>query len=182
MTTRDIVLIALFAAITAALALFPPITMPLAGVPITAQSLGPMLAGSILGARRGCLALVLFLLLVAAGLPLLAGGNGGLAVFFGPTAGFLFSWPVAAFAVGALFETFWRQVGPVLGFVFNVAGGIGVVYLIGVPWVALAAKIPLWTAIAGSAVFVPGDIVKAVVATAVAVTVKRAYPMIRARA
>jgi biotin transport system substrate-specific component len=82
MSTRDIVYIALFAAIVGALGMFPPITLPLIGVPITAQSLGVMLAGSVLGARRGGLAIVLFLVLVAIGVPLLAGGRGGFGVLF----------------------------------------------------------------------------------------------------
>ena len=73
--TRDVVFIALFAAILAALATFPPITLPLIGVPITAQTLGVMLAGGVIGAVRGGLSIVLFLLLVAIGLPLLAGGR-----------------------------------------------------------------------------------------------------------
>ncbi|WWH76667.1 biotin transporter BioY [Erwinia aphidicola] len=76
MSTRDIVYIALFAAITAALGLFPAFSLPVIAVPITAQTLGPMLAGAIAGAKRGALALVLFVLLVAIGLPLLAGGRG----------------------------------------------------------------------------------------------------------
>lgn len=48
-----------------------------------------MLAGVILGAKRGALAAVLVILLVAIGLPVLSGGRGGLAVFAGPTVGFL---------------------------------------------------------------------------------------------
>jgi biotin transport system substrate-specific component len=106
MTTKDIAYIALFAALTAALAVFPPITIPGINVPITAQTLGVMLAGSILGARRGGLSLLLFLGLVAAGLPVLAGGRGGLSVFAGPTAGFLGAWPPAAFVIVALVERF----------------------------------------------------------------------------
>lgn len=73
---RNIVLIALFAALIAVLGLIPKITL-MSGVPITAQSLGVMLCGTVLGARRGALAVLLFLLLVALGLPLLAGGRAG---------------------------------------------------------------------------------------------------------
>ena len=66
MATKDIVLIALFAALVAALGVVPNITLPMAGgVPITAQSMGVMLAGALLGAKRGGLAIVLFLVLVA---------------------------------------------------------------------------------------------------------------------
>ena len=80
MSTKDIVYIALFAAVMAVLGLFPPITLPISGVPVTAQSLGPMLAGAILGARRGGLSILLFVALVALGLPLLSGGRGGFGI------------------------------------------------------------------------------------------------------
>ena len=56
MSTRDIVLVALFAAIIVVLGLMPPVTLGFIPVPITAQSLGVMLAGCILGARRGAAA------------------------------------------------------------------------------------------------------------------------------
>ena len=75
MKTRDLAYIALFAAITAVLGLLPAVPVPAVPVPITAQTLGVMLAGAVLGARRGFLALLLFLALVAIGLPLLAGGR-----------------------------------------------------------------------------------------------------------
>ena len=82
MNTKDIVYISLFAAIMAALGVFPPLTIPAIGVPITAQSMGVMLAGGILRSKTwrpfagfihgiGC----------RIGLPLLAGGRGGLGVF-----------------------------------------------------------------------------------------------------
>ena len=79
MTTRDIVLVALFAAIIVVLGMLPPITLGFIPVPITAQSLGVMLAGCILGAKRGAGACLLVVLLVAIGLPVLSGGRGGLA-------------------------------------------------------------------------------------------------------
>lgn len=178
MNTKDIVYIALFAAIYAALALFPPILIPLIGVPITAQSMGPMIAGSILGARRGALASLLFLALVAVGLPLLAGGRGGLSVFLGPTAGFLVSWPIAAFVIGAAVERLWSRINFAGFLVINIIGGIGIVYLVGVPWLSIAGSIPLSKALMGSAAFIPGDIVKAAVASFVAMTVRKAYPLL----
>jgi len=178
MTTRDIVFIALFAAIIAVLALFPPVTLPVVGVPITAQSLGVMLAGGVLGARRGALAVVLFLALVAIGLPLLSGGRGGFAVFAGPTAGYLFGWIAAAFAIGALTERAWGGLDFVKAFLICCAGGVVLLYAIGIPWSAMVAKIPLGTAAMGSLPFIPGDLVKAVIAAAAMVIVKRSYPII----
>ena len=103
-SARDLALIAIFAGIVAALGLIPALYPFGAAVPITAQSLGVMLAGAVLGARRGALALLVLLALVAVGLPLLAGGRGGLGVFFTPAVGYLVGFPVAAFVVGWLTE------------------------------------------------------------------------------
>jgi biotin transport system substrate-specific component len=180
LTTRDMVHIALFAAIMAALGLLPPIPVGFIPVPITAQSMGVMLAGTILGAKRGALSILLFLVLVAVGLPLLAGGRGGLGVFFGPTAGFLFGWPVGALVVGLLTERFWTRLGFVHLLIACAVGGIAVVYTIGIIGLSLIADLPLTKAAAGSITFIPGDIVKAVIAAFVAKTVNRSYPVIRA--
>lgn len=180
MTTKDIVYIALFAAIYAALALFPPILIPLLGVPITAQSMGPMLAGSLLGARRGALASLLFLALVAIGLPLLAGGRGGFGVFFGPTAGFLISWPIAAFAIGLTVQRFWQRLNFVGMLVINIIGGIGLVYLVGGLWLSYASGISPMQALTGFTAFLPGDLIKAALASIIAVTVKKTYPLVSA--
>ncbi len=175
------VYIALFAALLAALGMFPPIFLPLLSVPITAQTLGVMLAGSVLGARRGGLAVVLFLVLVAAGVPILAGGRGGFGVFLGPSGGFLIAWPLCAFVIGLMVERAWRRLGYVNAFVINAVGGVVLLYAIGIPWVAFSAGIGLWKAFLGSMAFVPGDIIKAAIAAYVAVTLKRAYPIIEAR-
>lgn len=72
--------VALFAAVMAVLGLLPPIPLPFIPVPITVQTLGVMLAGSILGARLGGLSLLIFAIIVLAGAPLLSGGRGGLSV------------------------------------------------------------------------------------------------------
>lgn len=174
-TARDVVRIALFAALIAALGLLPPVPVPVIPVPITAQTLGVMLAGAILGPRRGALAVLLFLVCVALGLPLLAGGRGGLGVFAGPGGGFLLGWVAGAWAVG-LFAGLRRAAAMPWLLLSCLAGGIGVVYLIGVPWMSVVADLSLAQAAIASAAFLPGDIVKAAMAAAVARGVRRAYP------
>lgn len=181
LSTRDIVLIALFAALTAALSVFPPITLPLIGVPITAQSMGPMLAGAVIGARRGALAMCLVVALVALGLPILSGGRGGLGVFAGPTVGFLLGWIPAAYVTGLLHELGWKKLTAIRSFSFAVIGGIIVLYGAGIPVLAVQAGLSLKAAALGSAPFIPGDLVKAVITAAIAVTVKRAWPIIGTR-
>jgi biotin transport system substrate-specific component len=176
--TRDLSYVALFAAIVAVLGLLPPVPVPGIPVPITAQTLGVMLAGSVLGARRGGLALLVFLAVVAVGAPVLSGGRGGLGVFVGPTAGFLYSWPVAAFVVGLLTQLFWRRFNLAWALIANLVGGVVVIYAIGIPFTSLYGDVPLSAAFTGSMAFVPGDLVKAGLAAGVAVAVRRAYPVI----
>ena len=178
MKSRDLAYVALFAAIVAVLGLLPPVPVPGLPVPITAQTLGVMLAGSVLGAKRGGLALLVFLALVAMGAPILAGGRGGLSVFAGPTAGYLYSWPIAAFVIGLLTQLFWRRYNLGWALLANIVGGILVIYAIGIPFTSLYGDIPLWASFTGSFAFLPGDLVKAVIASLVAVAVRRAYPVI----
>jgi biotin transport system substrate-specific component len=174
---RSLTMIALFAALIAVLGLFPSF-MLFAGVPISAQSLGVMLCGTILGARRGALAVLLFLLLVALGLPLLAGGRGGLGVFAGPTAGFLFGFPVAALVAGWIAGQ-WSSVD--LGISATAGaliGGVVVLYVFGVAGMMLATGLSMTQAVATLGAFIPGDLIKAVIAGLVTRTVYRARPSV----
>ena len=175
MTARDTVLIATFAALTAVLGLLPPVPVPLIPVPVTAQTLGVMLAGLLLGPRRAALAILLLLALVALGLPLLSGGRGGLAVFAGPSVGYLIGWPLGAYVTGFCARSAAR---PLPLFAACLAGGVGVVYACGIPGVAVMSGIPLTTAAWASAAFLPGDLIKAGAAAAIAVSVRRAYPQL----
>ncbi|MDE2790097.1 MAG: biotin transporter BioY [Paracoccaceae bacterium] len=179
MTTRDMTFVALFAALTAACAVFPPVQVPVVPAPIIVQNIGVMLAGSILGARRGGLSLALFVVLVAVGMPILTGWRGGIGVILGPTGGFILSWIPAAFVVGWMVERFWKRLGFWTLLLSNVVGGIVVVYAIGIPWLAFVANADLGKTVVGSAVFIPGDVIKAIVASFAALIVKRSYPLIQ---
>jgi biotin transport system substrate-specific component len=184
MNTRDLVLSALFAAIIVALGLLPPIPIGIIPVPITAQSLGVMLAGVVLGAKRGTIAVLIVVLLVVIGLPVLSGGRGGLAVFAGPTAGFFVGWIFAAFVTGYLSERLVNaeQSNLVQGvgfFIAAVIGGVVVLYGFGIAW--LTVSIGFNKAFLGSLGFVPGDVVKAVVAALVGRAVMAGYPLLPQR-
>lgn len=159
---RTIAHIALFAAMIAALGLVPPVTLGF-GVPITAQTLGVMLAGAVLGARNGAAASGLFLLLVALGLPLLAGGRGGLGVFVSPTAGFALGFPVASFAIGLFVEHVRLRSPGLTAALASILGGIGVLYLLGAAGLAIIAQKSLPEALALVVAFLPGDLLKAAI-------------------
>jgi biotin transport system substrate-specific component len=176
LSSRDLALVASFAALIAVLGLPGAIHMFGNAVPLTLQTLGVMLAGSILGWKRGALSVVVLLVLVAAGLPLLAGGRGGLALFYGPSAGYLFGFVFGAAAIGWLVERRLPAYPLWWGGLANVVGGMGVIYLVGVPVLAAVTGTSLLVAATTALVFLPGDVVKAVVATAVASAVHRAYP------
>jgi len=183
MSTRDLVLSALFAAIIVALGILPPITLGFIPVPITAQSLGVMMAGVVLGARRGTVAVLIVLVLVAIGLPVLSGGRGGLAAFAAPTTGFLIGWVFAAFTTGYISERLVKHgqaAGMQLtGFFFAaMMGGIVVLYAFGIVYLAFAAQIGLKAAFTGSMAFIPGDVIKAFVAALVGRAVMAGYPLL----
>lgn len=170
--SADLARIALFAALIIVLG---TVMVPLpGGVPITGQTLGVMLAGLILGARRAPLAILIVLALAAVGLPVLAGGRGGLGVFVGPTAGYLLGWVVGAIVIGIIAHsgrfTWWRAG------IATLVGGIAVVYLFGIPVQSWVTGVPLDLTAVSSLAFLPGDLIKAGAATALAVALRRAYP------
>ncbi|GAA4197734.1 biotin transporter BioY [Microbacterium oryzae] len=172
---RDIARIAVFAALLIALSVMGPIPGPV-GVPITAQTLGVMLAGAVLGWRNGAASVLVVLALAAIGLPILSGGKGGLGVFVGPTAGYLIGWVAGAAVVGLIAHsgrrfTAWRVA------VANVVGGILVVYAFGVPVQSLVMGLPLAETLLSSTLFLVGDVLKVVVATLLTVVIHRAYPV-----
>ena len=172
---KSVAYIALFAALIAVLGIVPPLSLGF-GVPITAQNLGVMLAGAVLGARRGGLAVLLFLLLVALGLPLLSGGRGGLGVFLSPSAGFLVGYPVAAFVIGLIVER-WRSAP--LGLVATLAsliGGILVTYACGVVGMMIALDKTAVEALGLVLIFIPGDVIKSVVAGLLTASLFKARP------
>ena len=171
---KTITHIALFAALIAALGFVPSMMLP-GGVPITAQSLGIMLCGTILGSWRGALAVLLFLLLVAVGLPVLSGGRGGLGVFFGPSVGFLIGFPVAAFVAGLVVERFRASILLSAG-AGAALGGIVVLYILGATGWALMLDKTLAEVQIFLLAFLPGDLIKVVLAALITRAVAQMRP------
>ena len=183
MSSRDLARIALFVGVIAALGLVPAISIAGMPAPVTAQTLGVMLAGSILGGRKGFLAALVFVLLVAIGLPLLPPSltrpQGGLGVFSSGSVGYLLAWPLGALVTGLLAERAWERYNLAWGVAANVVGGILVIHLGGVLAVPLVTDLSLRAAFVNDLRLLPGDALKAVVGAAVVVAVRRAYPVAR---
>jgi biotin transport system substrate-specific component len=174
---RDLALTALFAALIASLGF---VAIPVAGVavPIVLQNLGVFLAGAVLGARRGPLAVLAFLALVAAGLPLLSGGRGGIGIFATPSLGYLLGWVAGAFVIGLIADRI-RTRKPYFPWILGAVliGGVLLINLLGALVSPLFTGLDLGLTLIGSVVFLPGDIIKAVLAALVAAGVHRAYPV-----
>jgi biotin transport system substrate-specific component len=146
------------------------IPLPWTPVPITGQTFGVLLVGVLLGARRGAITLILYLLEGAAGLPVFQPlGLPGLARFAGPTAGYLFSYPAAAFVTGWLVERS-AKVGslseggsrlarfPLIGALIT---GEAVIFASGCGWLALFLGMSWRAALGlGALPFIPGEIIK----------------------
>ncbi|SHJ35012.1 biotin transporter BioY [Propionispora hippei] len=169
----DFIYAAMFAALISVLG-FLSIPLPFSPVPVTGQSLGVMLAGSILTARQANMALFTFLLLGIAGVPVFAGGTAGVGILLGPRGGYLLGFWAAAILI-ALMR---RQNGKLWHLALaNIAGGIGLVYILGVCWLSTITGMPLAKAITvGALPYIPGDLFKVVIATLVGSAVARHLP------
>lgn len=180
----DLALIACFAAIIAVCAILPAVTI--AGpVPITLQTFGVLLTGAVLGARRGLLAVLLYLAVGAAGLPVFSGGTGGLAAFAGPTAGYLLGFPLAALLCGFLVQRLpRRRIASSVPMIF-LAGLVSsaiCIHTLGIAGLVLRADMTVVQAFATDVVFWPGDVLKNILTALVATAVHRAFPdLVRGR-
>uniref|UniRef100_UPI0013DE12E0 biotin transporter BioY n=1 Tax=Kocuria rhizophila TaxID=72000 RepID=UPI0013DE12E0 len=192
-TSFDLANIAVFAALTCVLALVPAIPVGPLGVPITLQTLAVFLTGMVLGGWRGFLALALYVVVGLLGVPVFAGFTGGPAVLGTPTAGFLLSFPFAAGIVGWLSHHFVRvervnrregssAVDPdrrtALGLKLFLAGlaGLVVTHIMGIIGMAINGSMPVGDAVLADLIFIPGDVIKALLAALIAVAVHRAFP------
>ena len=175
---NDLMYAGLFAALTAVLGLIS-IPLPFSPVPITGQSLAVMLAGCILTTRQAGFALLTFLLVGAVGVPVFAGGAGGFGIIAGPRGGYLIGYMLGAIMISYLRgegNNIWRLA------MANIIGGIGLVYLVGVAWLAVATGIDMQKAVAiGVLPFIPGDLIKMVIASGLGVTLNKQLRLARVR-
>ncbi len=179
--TTDLALIAVFAALIAVFSVVPGV--PVGPVPITLQTLAVILSGLVLGPWRGFAAAALYLLVGFAGLPVFAGGTGGLGVLGKPSIGYLLSFPIAALLAGAFAR--WlagpeRRARFLWLFLSGFGASVLIVHPAGILGLMVVAKMGVNAAIATDLVFWPGDVVKNLVAAAIAVAVHKAFPALLA--
>lgn len=155
------------------MALCAQITIPLSftPVPITLQTFGLFTLAFLLGGRRALLALALYLLEGASGLPVFSpAGSGGVAQLMGPTGGFLFAYPAVAYIAGRIFESRRTLGGAILAWL---AGDV-VLYASGALWLMAVTQSHLsYIFAAGVLPFIPGDVLKAAAAISLGLGWKR---------
>ena len=165
LTTYQLTLTAVMAAVICVLG---PISMaiPISPVPISLASMAVYLAVTVLGMKLGTLSCLIYLLLGLVGLPVFSGGSAGAAKLFGPTGGYLVGYLFLALIAGAFVgrytENKWKSIAfAALGMVL----GTMVLYALGTAWLAYSAGMDFQAALwAGVIPFIPGDLVKMVIA------------------
>ncbi len=174
----DIALVSSFAAFIAVCAIVPSIPTG-ANVPITLQTFAVVLAGLVLGWRRGALAVLLYLAVGFAGVPVFADGRSGLGVLAGASVGYLLAFPFAA-ALAGLIAGQTRNAQGSARFLVLFASGVTAsaltIHPAGIAGLMVRLDLTFPQAFAADAIFVPGDIVKNLAAAAVALAVFSAYP------
>ncbi len=175
---RQLVLVALFAAMTAVGAM---VAIPAGPVPITLQTLFVLLSGILLGPKWGAVSQLVYLLLGLLGLPIFAGFSGGFAQIFKPSFGFLLSFAPSAALAGAL--TVRRRMTPGRT-LFVCLCATALQYALGTPYMILVLKHvagadshALMSAVFGLMSFLPGDGLKTLLAVLIA---PRLLPVITA--
>ena len=165
---RTAALVTGFALLTGALAQFE-LRLSFTPVPITGQTLGVLLAGGVLGSRRGAASQALYWLLGLIGLPFYSGGAHGWTVASGATFGYFVGFVVAAGTIGYLAER--RLDRNLASSVAGMALGSVLIYGFGAAWLAHSLGVPVATGDVnalslGVTPFLIGDLLKLTIAGA----------------
>ncbi|MBA4601500.1 biotin transporter BioY [Thermoactinomyces mirandus] len=179
MKIRDMTIIAMFVAMLAVSGTFAIHAGP---APVTLQTMVVMLMGSVLGARRGFIGMMVYVALVIAGAPVLSEGKTGIGALLGPTGGYILSWIFAAGLIGWMVDHWAKKEtlsGWKIGFA-HVVGGVLLIHLAGFPWMITVLDLPLnqTTLITSLLIFLPGDLTKAIVAVPVVLAIRKALPQL----
>ncbi len=142
------------------------LAIPIGPVPIVLQNLFVLLSGLLLGPRWGIASVSIYLLAGALGLPVFAGGVGGIGRFAGPTGGYLLGFLPAVYIIGLISN---KAGGRMVFDVIAMVCGSIIIYIIGVSWLKILTNMTLAkTLVVGMYPFLPGDILKIAAAIPIA--------------
>ncbi|WEV61300.1 biotin transporter BioY [Streptococcaceae bacterium ESL0729] len=169
MKTKRLTISAMMLALIIVLGFFPSVPLAFIPAPLIIQNLAIILTGLLLNKKESFTVVTVFLLMVAIGLPLLAGGKGNAASFIGPTAGYLFAYPLCAFLISYSIEKLPQPITLLKTFVISFIFGVLLLDFLGALGLHLspASKMPLLKAIYLQITFIPGDTIKALLASLV---------------
>ena len=161
--TRSVSLAVVFSLLTA---LAAQIVIPIGlGPPITGQTFVVLLTGALLGSRMGAMAMIVYLAEGAVGLPFFSSGQGGIGHLLGQSGGYLMAFPAGAFISGAFAENGWDK----RFWTAAVAMAVGsiIILLAGMAWFSLLTHTSPLAAFLINLKYIPGDIIKILLAAAV---------------
>lgn len=162
---KEMTLVAMFPAFMIATAGF---YIPLGSLPsITFQTFFVFLSGLFLGSKKGGLSMLIYVFLGAVGLPAFSGFQSGLGILFGPTGGFIFSFIIVAFLVGAIKEKLPPTSQKFVVYLMILVLGNCIIYFIGSIYFAFVMKTSLYIVLSGFLIYIPGDIFKIIVSVLV---------------
>ena len=174
-SAMDLSLIAVFAALMAASVAVPGINVGPLGVPITLQTLVVSLCGLVLGWGRGTAAVGLYILLGLVGLPIFSGFRAGPAVLASPSAGYIIGFILGAAVVGLVAVLAIRNRWRPLGLFLAALAGTVVIHISGI--IGFMAKgMGFEAALVTDLIYLPGDLLKNVIAVLIALSLHRAFP------
>lgn len=166
-TIRQLINISLYTSLICVFTILIP-SISISGIPITLQTLMIILIANIAKPYEAFISVILYLLLGIIGLPVFSGLNSGIGVLFGPTGGFLISFPLAALLISLNTNNKLEK-----NLIINIIFGIIFIYLIGTIHMAAVQEIKFLDAVKIMAMFIPIDIVKVVVATILGLKIKK---------
>lgn len=180
-TVRNMAFMAVMAAL---ICIVSPFSVPIGAVPISLATFAVYLAGGILGAKKGTVSVIVYILLGAVGLPVFSGGEGGLQKLFGVTGGFIIGYIPCVLITGLFVDLFFRERVTVENKFLNWLGrawavpvgmvlGTVVLYALGTVWFIIAMSSTLEAALASCVLpFIPGDILKIICATIITIALR----------
>lgn len=174
LTTYELVLCALCAAVTCVLA---PISVPLAGeVPISLSTFAVLLSGILLGAKYGAISQLIYVLLGSVGVPVFAGWTGGIGITLGVTGGYIIGYIPMAFIAGLLYHRFGREASGTRKYIVMFVSMVlatAVLYILGTAWFMAQTGMTLGASLAACVIpFLPGDLIKIVAVMLVSVPIE----------
>ena len=173
MKTRDIVLIGVFAAM---ICVFAPFSVPVGPIPISLASFAVYIA-SALGAKKGCAAVGIYILIGALGLPVFSGFSGGISKIAGLTGGYIIGYMFCALLSGIIIE---RAGNKKSAYPMAFIIGTAILYAFGTAWFMIQSGNGLYESLLACVIpFLIGDAVK-IAAASVIVYRMRSYDFLRA--